>query len=202
MRIHSMASALVTAAAVGGLLAGCGGNTATSPATTTAPPAARNAPATGQQQHNQADVVFLQNMIPHHQQAIMMSQMALTHATTPQVKDLATRIQATQQPEIDQMRRLLAAWGVPANPGGMGPMGGMMGPMGGMGPGQGPGMMNGTTFDRMFLQSMIVHHQGAIDMSHTELAQGSNPDTRQLAQKIITDQQAEIREMQTLLQQS
>ena len=201
MRIHSMATALVAAAAVGGLLAGCGGNTATSPATTTAPAAANNAPATGQQQHNQADVVFLQNMIPHHQQAIMMSQMALTHATTPQVKDLATRIQAAQQPEIDQMRRLLAAWGVPANPGGMGPMGGMMGPMGGTGPGQGPGMMNGTTFDRMFLQSMIVHHQGAIDMSQTELAQGSNPDARQLAQKIINTQQAEIKEMQTLLQQ-
>jgi uncharacterized protein (DUF305 family) len=201
MRIHSMATALVAAAAVGGLLAGCGGNTATSPATTTAPAAANNAPATGQQQHNQADVVFLQNMIPHHQQAIMMSQMALTHASTPQVKDLATRIQAAQQPEIDQMRRLLAAWGVPANPAGMGPMGGMMGPMDGMGPGHGPGMMSGATFDRMFLQSMIVHHQGAIDMSQTELAQGSNPDARQLAQKIINTQQAEIKEMQTLLQQ-
>lgn len=201
MRIHSMATALVAAAAVGGLLAGCGGgNTTTAGSATTTPPAARNAPA-GQQQHNQADVVFLQNMIPHHQQAIMMSQMALAHATTPQVKDLATRIQAAQQPEIDQMRRLLAAWGVPANPGGMGPMGGMMGGMGGMGPGQGPGMMTGTTFDRMFLQSMIVHHQGAIDMSNTELAQGSNPETRELAQKIINAQQAEINEMQTLLQQ-
>jgi uncharacterized protein (DUF305 family) len=195
MRTHSMASALVAAAAAGALLAGCGGNTATSANTTTpAPSAARNAPA-GQQQHNQADVVFLQNMIPHHQQAIMMSQMALAHATTPQVKDLATRIQAAQQPEIDQMRRLLAAWGVPATPDGMGPMGDMMGG------GQGPGMMSGTTFDRMFLQSMIVHHQGAIDMSQTELAQGSNPEARQLAQKIINTQQAEIKEMQTLLQQ-
>jgi uncharacterized protein (DUF305 family) len=200
MRIYSMTSALVAAAAVGGLLAGCGGGNTTTGSATTTPPAASNAPA-GQQQHNQADVVFLQNMIPHHQQAIMMSQMALTHATTPQVKDLATRIQAAQQPEIDQMRRLLAAWGVPANPGGRGPMGGMMGPMGGMGPGQGPGMMSGTNFDRMFLQNMIVHHQGAIDMSNTELAQGSNAETRQLAQKIINAQQAEIKEMQTLLQQ-
>jgi uncharacterized protein (DUF305 family) len=200
MRIYSMTSALVAAAAVAGLLAGCGGGNTTTGSATTTPPAASNAPA-GQQQHNQADVVFLQNMIPHHQQAIMMSQMALTHATTPQVKDLATRIQAAQQPEIDQMRRLLAAWGVPANPGGIGPMGGMMGPMGGMGPGQGPGMMSGTNFDRMFLQNMIVHHQGAIDMSNTELAQGSNPETRQLAQKIINAQQAEIKEMQTLLQQ-
>lgn len=197
MRIHSMATALVAATAVAGLLAGCGGGNTTTGSATTTPPAASNAPA-GQQQHNQADVVFLQNMIPHHQQAIMMSQMALTHATTPQVKDLATRIQAAQQPEIDQMRRLLAAWGVPANPGGMGPMGGMMG---GMGPGQGPGMMTGTNFDRMFLQNMIVHHQGAIDMSNTELAQGSNPEIRQLAQKIINAQQAQIKEMQTLLQQ-
>jgi uncharacterized protein (DUF305 family) len=204
MRIHSVAGVLVAAAAVGGLLAGCGNNTTTSGNTaTTAPPAASNAPATGQQQHNQADVVFLQNMIPHHQQAIMMSQMASTRATTPQVKDLAARIQAAQQPEIDQMRNLLTAWRVPASApsGGMGPMGGMGEMMGGMGPGQGPGMMSGTTVDRMFLQMMIVHHQGAIDMSQTELAQGSNPDARQLAQKIITAQQAEITQMQTLLQQ-
>jgi uncharacterized protein (DUF305 family) len=198
MQIRTMASALAVAAAATGLLAGCGGNTTSANTTTPAPSAASNAPTTGQQQHNQADVVFLQNMIPHHQQAIMMSQMALTHATTPKVKDLAARIQAAQNPEIQQMRSLLAAWGVPANPGGMGPMGGMMGGAGGMG----PGMMNGTTFDRTFLQNMIVHHQGAIDMSQTELAQGSNPDTRQLAQKIINTQQAEIKEMQTLLQQT
>ena len=198
MQIRTMASALAVAAAATGLLAGCGGNTTSANTATPAPSAASNAPTTGQQQHNQADVVFIQNMIPHHQQAIMMSQMALTHATTPQVKDLAARIQAAQNPEIQQMRGLLAAWGVPANPGGMGPMGGMMGGVGGMG----PGMMNGTTFDRTFLQNMIVHHQGAIDMSQTELAQGSNPDTRQLAQKIINTQQAEIKEMQTLLQQT
>jgi uncharacterized protein (DUF305 family) len=130
----------------------------------------------------------------------MMSQMARTHATSPKVKDLAARIEAEQGPEIQQMRNLLTAWGVPATPGGMGPMGGMEG-MGGMGPGQGPGMMSGATFDRMFLQGMIVHHQGAIDMSQTELAQGSNCDARDLAQRIITMQQAEINEMQTLLQQ-
>jgi uncharacterized protein (DUF305 family) len=194
MRIHRVAGVLAAAAAAGGLLAGCGTNT--SPATTTPPPAASSTPATGHRQHNQADVVFLQNMIPHHAQAITMSQMARNRAASPQVKDLAARIEAEQGPEIQQMRGLLTAWGTPApaTPGGMGGMGGM-------GQGQMPGMMSGTGFDRMFLQMMIVHHQGAVDMSQTELAQGSSPAARQLAQQIINAQRAEIREMQTLLQQ-
>jgi uncharacterized protein (DUF305 family) len=58
----------------------------------------------------------------------------------------------------------------------------------------------GPAFDRMFLQMMITHHQGAIQMSQTELARGSNPAARQLAQRIITAQQAEISQTQTLLQ--
>jgi uncharacterized protein (DUF305 family) len=196
MRIHSVAGVLAAAAAAGGLLAGCGSNT--NP-TTTPPLAVNSVPAAGQQQHNQADVVFLQKMIPHHDQAIMMSRMARNRASAPKVKDLAARIEAEQGPEIQQMRSLLTAWGAPesATPGGMGAMGGM----GGMGQGQMSGMMSGTGFDRMFLQMMIVHHQGAIEMSQTEQAQGSNPDARRLAQQIITTQQAEIREMQTLLQQ-
>ncbi len=52
----------------------------------------------------------------------------------------------------------------------------------------------------MILQIMMVHHQGAVDMSQTELAQGSNPDARNLAQRIISTKQAEISEMKTLLQ--
>ena len=74
-------------------------------------------------------------------------------------------------------------------------------------PGQMLGMMNnaqmqrlssasGPAFDRMFLQMMIAHHQGAVSMAQTELAPGTSPATRQLAQQIITSQQAEIGEMQ------
>jgi uncharacterized protein (DUF305 family) len=192
MRTHSGTVVLAAAAIVGGLLAGCGSNT--SPATTP-PPAASSAPAVGQQ-HNQADIVFLHNMIHHHARGITMSQLARNQATSPQVKALAARIEADQGPEIQQMRDLLTAWGAPApfTPGGRGPMGGRgNGPM--------PGMMGGVGFDQMFLQRMIVHHQGTIDMSQTELAQGINPAARNLAQQIINTQQAEINEMQTLLQQ-
>jgi len=56
----------------------------------------------------------------------------------------------------------------------------------------------GAEFDRMFLQMMVEHHNGAVAMAHTELAEGQNPEGEALAQKIIDDQRAEIREMQTL----
>ena len=194
MQIHTMASALVVAAAATGLLAGCGGNTTSANTTAPAPSAASNAPAAGQQ-HNQADVVFLQNMIPHHAQAIAMSQMASNQATSPQVKDLATRINTEQSPQTQQMSDLLTAWGAPTPATNTG-----MGTMGGLGHGQTPAVMSGALFDRMFLQMMIVHHQDAVIMSQTELVQGSNPATRNLAQQIISAQQAQINEMQALLQ--
>jgi uncharacterized protein (DUF305 family) len=74
---------------------------------------------------------------------------------------VASRCNEPGRPLVDWVN-LLAAWGVPASPGGMGPWR-HDGTHGRHGPSQGPGMMSGTTFDRMFLQSMIVHHQGAID---------------------------------------
>ena len=60
--------------------------------------------------------------------------------------------------------------------------------------------MTGTEFDQMWLEMMIAHHEGAISQSETVKAEGSNPDVLALADQIITAQQAEITEMQTLLQ--
>jgi uncharacterized protein (DUF305 family) len=188
MRIHSVAGVLAAAAAAGGLLAGCGSKTTTSPATPP-PPAVSSTPVTEQQQHNQADVVFLQNMIPHHAQAITMSQMARTQASSSQVKDLAARIESEQGAQTQQMSELLTAWGAPTPA-----------TTGGIGHGQTPGMTSSAGLDRLFLQMMIVHHQDAITMSQTELTQGTNSATRNLAQQIISAQRAEISEMQTLLQ--
>jgi uncharacterized protein (DUF305 family) len=202
MRTQAITSMIAAATTAGGLLAGCGTATSTSPATT--PPPASSATGTGAQQHNQADIAFLQAMIPHHAQAIAMAQLAPSRAAASKVKTLASRIQAEQNPEIQQMSGLLRSWGapVPATTEGMT----------GMQPEhpQMPGMMSnaqmqqltastGAGFDRMFLQMMISHHRGAVTMSQTELAQGRNPTARQLARQIITGQQAEISEMQTLL---
>jgi uncharacterized protein (DUF305 family) len=204
MRLQTITSVLAAAVAAGGLVAGCG--TTSNPGPTTTPPPAPSTTHT-RQQHNQADVAFLQSMIPHHAEAIAMAQLAPSRVASPQVKALASRIQAEEDPEIQQMMSaLLRSWGapVPATTEGT--------------PGmqhehaQIPGMMStaqmqqltassGPAFDRMFLQRMIAHHQGAVSMSQTELAQGINPAARKLAQRIITAQQAEIQQMEKLLRQ-
>ncbi|GAB2984128.1 DUF305 domain-containing protein [Amycolatopsis acidiphila] len=195
-----MALAVLT---LGAVLAGCGGGTTTGHDMSSMSGSATKAPAAGQGDHNPADVAFAQQMIPHHQQALDMAKLVSSRTTNTKVVDLAGRIEKAQDPEIQQMTGWLSTWGAAAN--------GMNMP--GMTSGQPmPGMMNytdmtklqgmkGAEFDRMWLQMMIRHHQGAIDMAKTELAQGSNTDAKTLAQKIIDGQQAEITEMNGLLGQ-
>jgi uncharacterized protein (DUF305 family) len=192
MRIQRVA---VVAVAAGGLLVGCGG-TATSPAAAPPQPAGA-APAGSQERHNHDDVVFLQNMLPHHVQTGTMSDLAHTKAASLRVKTIALRIKAAQDQQITRIRNLLGAWGVPI-------------PADGSGSGQVPGMLSdqqiqqlksssGGDFDQLFLQLMIDHQKGAIQLSQTELAQGSDPQARRLAQDTITGQQSEINQMQKLL---
>ena len=216
-----IATTIATAVAAA-LMAGCGGNTTS---TTNPPPtvAAPTSVVSQPQAHNQADVTFAQQMIPHHAQAVAMSQHAAQQAASAQVKDLAKRIEAAQQPEIDRMTAWLRSWNaqVPSTTdSGMPGMdhGGMSSGMpgmdhGGMSPGTGPGMpgmmsdeqmqqlgqARGAVFDRMFLQMMVDHHEGAISMAQSELRNGHNADAKALAQDIITAQQREITEMRDLL---
>lgn len=148
---------------------------------------------------NDADVGFAQGMIPHHEQAVEMSKLADQRAESPKVKDLADRIEAAQDPEITTMRGWLEDWDKPVEPagGGMGDMGGM-----GMMSDEDMGALaaaSGTAFDQMFLTMMRAHHEGAITMSNDELAKGSFPDAKKLAQSIIDAQRAEIDEMNGLL---
>lgn len=161
-------------------------------------------PATGP--HNQADVEFATNMIPHHRQAIIMAEMALTQASSQAVKDLAAAIKAAQAPEIATMSGWLKGWGQPvptADGGGMSQMGGATGSpgMGGMGTQQLDQLRQamGMAFDRMWLQAMIEHHKGAVAMAQTEVKTGSNPEAKQLAVSIADTQTQEIAKMTTLL---
>lgn len=156
-------------------------------------------------EHNEADIRFAQMMIPHHRQAVEMAALVPAHSTDPRVIDLAARIQQAQEPEITAMSGWLQAWGVPV-PEGPGDSDGHHGSMPGM-----PGMMtagqmaelaaaHGADFDRMWLTMMIAHHEGAVQMAQTELAEGRDPQARTLAQQIIDTQQAEIEQMRTLLE--
>ena len=179
---------------------GSGGHGMTSMPTMTGRPStptgAGSATAVGQ--HNDADVRFSTDMIPHHRQAIQMSAMAASRASTAQVRDLAAQIKAAQAPEIRTMSGWLEGWGEPVP----GTMGGMdMGSMGGMSSAEmaSLGRANGPVFDRMFLTGMVKHHQGAVAMARTELAQGANADARKLARSIVESQNKEIAQMKSML---
>jgi len=154
--------------------------------------------------HNDADTMFAQMMIVHHEGAIEMADLAVEKADSEEVRSLAERISAAQGPEIEKMTSWLEAWGEETSP--MGGMEGMdHGDMDMEGMSQEEAMaelesLSGAEFDQRFLELMIAHHRGAVDMAQEELDGGENPEALELAQKIIDDQQAEISEMEELLQ--
>ncbi|MEV7007028.1 DUF305 domain-containing protein [Streptosporangium sp. NPDC051022] len=192
--------AATAAAGALALLTACGGGGSASALTgaTGAPTSGATVSEQPSASFNGADIAFAQMMIPHHRQAVEMSDLAETRASDPRVKKLAEEIKAAQDPEIATMTAWLTAWGRPATPEG-GHEGHEM-----------PGMMSGdemaklqaakgAEFDRMFLKMMIAHHEGAIGMARTELEKGVNPEARQLAQNIESTQQAEIEQMRQML---
>ncbi len=170
-----------------------------------------DADVTSDTSHNDADVAFAQEMIPHHAQAIEMSELVPDRAESPEVQALAEDIEAAQQPEIDLMSDMLVGWDedVPDIEGSDGE--GSDGGHEGHGADDMPGMMShdemaeldaatGADFDRMWLTMMIEHHEGAITMSEDVLADGTDTDVGHLAEEIIDVQQAEIDQMQGLLE--
>jgi len=207
MRTHKPAFAVVAAMAAALVLVGCGDNGPRAEAAASAGPPSVTGPSQTSS-FNEADVMFAQQMIPHHQQAIQMAQMAPSHAQSPKVKQLAARIGAAQAQEIKTMTSWLHAWGKPVPSG----MPGMMSPMPGMMGSPSPGIVSqqemsqlmaahGAQFDRLFLQMMIRHHEGAVEMAKTEQARGLNPAAKKLAHQIETSQTAEIAQMQQMLEQ-
>jgi len=149
--------------------------------------------------HNDSDVEFATMMIPHHRQAVEMADLALKKADSGSVLQLATAIKGAQDPEIQEMSGWLTGWGKPV-------------PGMGMGHSMGSGMMteeeltdlgkaSGSVFDRLWVQLMIKHHQGAVAMAKTEQTAGESPKAVALAKKIETAQNAEIATMQKLLGQ-
>ncbi|MFC0627516.1 DUF305 domain-containing protein [Kribbella deserti] len=146
------------------------------------------------------DVKFLQDMMLHHQQAVQMTEWAKTRAANASVKSLAERIRVGQKPEIDAMRVMLTDRGQQppnlehAHHTDHSGMAGMASPA------QLAALekSTGAAFDKMFLQLMIRHHQGAVTMSGVVIEKGSDLRIGELAQEISITQAKEIQTMQKL----
>jgi uncharacterized protein (DUF305 family) len=146
---------------------------------------------------NDADVTFAQMMIPHHQQAVEMSELAEAQAADPEVIELAGQIKAAQQPEIDTLTGLLEGWGEPVEMEGHEgmSMGGMMteDQMAELEAAQ------GAEFDALFVHHMIAHHEGAVEMAQTEIADGQNAEAKALAEAVVETQTAEIATLEGIM---
>ncbi|PRB77886.1 DUF305 domain-containing protein [Arthrobacter sp. MYb214] len=193
-----ISSALVLGATLA--LAGCAGE----PASTEAPSASASGSHSGHSMDqsasaNDADMAFAAGMKVHHEQAIEMSGILLGKSGIPaEVASLAERIQAAQGPEIERMDRWLSEWNMS---GGMDH--GSMDHGDGMVPEEGIKALEdatGSDAARLFLEQMIMHHEGAVEMSKTEISEGSYPAALDLAQQIVDSQTREINEMKQLLE--
>ena len=167
---------------------------------------AGSADTSSQESFNDADVAFAQGMIPHHQQAVEMAQLAEDRAESPEVKELASEIEAAQAPEIEQLTGWLEDWDaeVPSDSMDHGDMGDgdSAGDMSGMMTAEDMSMLEdvtGMNFDQMFLTMMIEHHEGAVEMAETEVTDGENAEAVEMAEQIISTQEAELEQMQTML---
>lgn len=159
---------------------------------------------------NADEIAFAQLMIPHHQQAVAMADLALAQGQSPEVEALAWQIKAAQQPEIDEMSAWLTKWGAPSamphatesgDHDGM-DMGGLT--MSGMQSEEQLAALaaaRGRAFDRIWLGMMIEHHEGAIAMAKQVDAATTNPEVTALAAAIIAAQAEEIAVMQRELRQ-
>lgn len=195
MRVSRTSAAIALAAALTltPTLAACTTAGGPSGSATPSPSVAEGAPVPAP-----ADIMFVQMMIPHHEQAIEMSEILLAKEGMPtELYELAEQIAAEQGPEIELMRSWLRDWGMPE-------MGDMAGGHGGHGGHGGmDGMLSEAELDELraaegddavelFLRQMIAHHEGAIDMARDVIANGSHPDVRALVDGIVVSQQAEI----------
>jgi uncharacterized protein (DUF305 family) len=188
--LAALAAALFLSSCGGSSSDGRGDHTKTDEPVITGQPAGFNAD----------DVAFATNMIPHHQQAVDLSAMVPDRSTNAELIALAQQISSAQQPEINVMKVFLVQWkeNPDTNSGHVGhgsPMQGMV---------DEATMtklesLTGAEFDKLWLESMISHHQGAIEMAKAEVANGDNVDAKALAKNIVTTQEAEIGQMKQML---
>lgn len=145
---------------------------------------------------------FIEQMIPHHEDAIAMAGIALAKAEHPEIRQLAENIQRTQAEENDKMRSWYESWygvdalsaaGMPSH--GMMMHGGMMGDETDL-----IKLERAKPFDKEFIEQMIPHHQMAVMMASMVQRASTRPEIIQLAKDIISAQTKEINDMRSWYQ--
>ena len=144
------------------------------------------------------DIMFAQMMIPHHEQAVELSDLALEVSTSAEIRDLAKRIRDGQAPEIDIMQGWLDSTGVGSMMEGHSMDGHGMSGIVSEKDFDTLQSLESPEFDQLFLELMIAHHEGALDMV-TMIRESKNSDVSSLAQAIVEVQASEIEEMKALL---
>ena len=152
---------------------------------------------------NDADIAFANDMIPHHAEALAMVDLTTRREVSPELATLADQIRTAQTTEIETMADWLDKWDQPvpqtvrdhANADDHGGMDGM------------EGMVDlaaleaasDADFEALWLEAMIAHHEGAVEMAEVELDEGEAAEATDLAVQIVDSQQAEIEQMESLL---
>lgn len=163
-----------------------------------------DAVATSSTSHNAADVAYLDDMIVHHAQAIVMGDIVEGRLTDDEVRRIASRISDEQEPEMEGMASTLTSWGEEPPPQAANPTFGMR--QHDAGHASMPGMASqedldrlasakGVEVDRTYLDLMIAHHEGAVEMSDTVRDEGKDERTGELADDITVTQQKQIDQM-------
>lgn len=146
---------------------------------------------------NEADEMFASMMVVHHEQAIEMSDILLSkRGLAPEIQQLAQDIKDAQSPEIETLRTWQEQWNVPSEqPHSMG---------------EDDGMVSEENLEKLrqaeadegatlYLEQMIAHHEGAVEMAEQELSEGRFAQAKDMAQRIVDSQTAEIEQMNDLL---
>lgn len=186
-RVAAVVASVAVAAATNGCRSSPDGPAAAPSAETTAVSAPNR---------NAVDVAFLQKMVRHHEQALDLSALVPGHTTNPDLIALMQQIASQQRNEMDGFRAQLLQWESPL----VAPPGTDIDGMVDQATMAKLQRLHGAAFDKLWLQTMIAHHQGAIDMTRAEIAQGHSPDVISIAKSVAAAQQTEIDQMNHLLE--
>lgn len=186
------------AIAVVGLLSACETGVGGTASPVSDAPAESASDGAERSEHNAGDIRFAQQLLPHHEQAVVISELAVERSTDQEVTALAQRIHGARGPEMKQLMALLQGWGEPVAPPDHGDVG--HGDFGLLTEEelQHLGQVSGSEFDREWLRLMIEHHEGAVEIAEIELRDGADSLAKLFAQNVVDSQTGELAELRAL----